>query len=159
MSEEEKRQAMVPEIDEARRKLRELESKFRKIGRVKYHHKCPHCKVEWEGTKEIIKECTYCKGRIHMVTAVAKKDAGSLQENAAKFDAYLKEHGSYTKVEPGYGRKEGRKTIFTAKPEGFEYARFMDGVEEDRKIVGSTEEIIKDWFWWDWLKGVTLPKD
>lgn len=158
MSEEE-RLALLPEINATRKKLRDLESKFRNVGRVKYHHKCPHCRAEWEGNKEIIKECTYCKGRIEMVSGVAKKEVGTLKENAARFDAYLREHGSYTRIERGYGRNEGRKTVFTAKGEGFEYARFMDRVEEERRMLRSTEEILKDWMWWNWLKGVTLPAD
>jgi len=64
---EEERLALLPQIKEMRKKLRELESQFRRGNKVMYHHRCPYCKAEWEGNKEIIKECTYCKRQLECI--------------------------------------------------------------------------------------------
>ena len=139
--------------------LRELKVLLNKKKRFK--HVCPHCKREWEGTKEIITQCTFCHERIKMVEVEElsePKGIGTLKENAARFDAYLREHGSCTKIDKRFGRR-GRKTVFTAKGEGFEYARYEDDVEEFRRTMKSTEEVLEEFVWWEWLKGVTLPAE
>ena len=58
---DEEKEALLQQIVVARKNLRDLESKFRRSVRTRFHHKCPFCRAEWEGTKEIIRECNYCK--------------------------------------------------------------------------------------------------
>lgn len=58
------KEALLKEIADIRVKLKDLEKQWKGMGSIKYHHVCPFCEAQWDGRKEKIKECLYCKARI-----------------------------------------------------------------------------------------------
>lgn len=150
---------LVTEIARKEDELRELKARLRSKKRFK--HSCPNCRREWEGIKENITECTFCHQRIKSVKAEeipsSKVDIGSFEENCAKFDAMVRAQGEIVKrFRRDKTKDEMLKTlIFRAKDDGFEYIKKDLGVELVHKTVKSTAEVLKDFYWKEFLKGYT----
>ena len=49
------------QIAEINLRIAELRLKLHNNSKQRFHHKCPQCSGEWDGYKENVKECIYCK--------------------------------------------------------------------------------------------------
>jgi hypothetical protein len=133
-------------IDQERIKI--LEAELKKLrGSKRYPHRCENCGQSWLGTKEVVKECIYCKRVFKDVNPMAYK-------LCAKFDSYLKRKHRFVKELPVFNRRY----IFEWNDTdgNISYTKVENGETKESKTVAKSYEIMEKWDLRGFFKGVAL---
>lgn len=136
---------IVEQIKAAALKLKELQAKLRI--QSKFKHKCPYCKLEWDGWKEHIKECIFCHRRIDVgkPSIFAIPNIERCKVVCERFDEEIKKAGRIVK-KSGFG-----EYIFEWNGSQMEYTQLVSGIQKDHKIINGSFDEIGTWPAWELL--------
>jgi hypothetical protein len=107
----------------------------------RFKHYCPYCQKNWEGYKEVITECTWCKRHIDVIPAAKGAELDVCRTKSAKFDALVREKGSVVYTPRG-GNKE---YVFSWSDAVYRYKKSVGGILMEDKEISGSYEILKDW--------------